>query len=195
MKEKIVRARIGTNSNFYFRCVFKVKVGDIVIVEDNDKNQINALIEEVNLISKDKINFDLEIFNSVLKVVGPNEKLKIFSQPTYPKVKIDKKIKKLWVQDDEFLGYKFKALHKFANYSYTESDSKISVWGNKSSGEIVARVGDVFDDNFIEEMFSYNNPARFTYLLNNIKLHFHRYINNEITLKELENILEKIRNI
>ena len=121
--------------------------------------------------------------------------LKLFKNPVYPKVLIDNKTKKIWIEDNDFLGYKIGNLKKLVNYTHKNADSQISVWGNNCSGTIIARIGDVFDDIFVEETFNYFNQAQFKFMLDAIMLYFHQFINKQISIDDLNFITKDIKHI
>ena len=192
MEVKFVRTRIGDTNDIFFICKINVKIGDIVLVAGNDGEEVKALVEDIKLLPEEKINFDLRLFNEVIKVIGNNKDLKLFKSITYPKVELDKEIDNLWAEDLDFLSYQINDNPPFINYSYLKADSKMTVYGTKLSGYIISRVGDVFDDNFVEHTFGYYNSAQLNYYLKSIKLLYHKYITNDITKDSLEEELRSL---
>lgn len=193
MKEKIIRTRLGNDNSFYFRCPFNVKIDDIVLVKGNDNKDELFLVEEILMVSQEETGIDLNIFKEVIKIVGNNKDLKLFKKANYEKIKISKKTNKKWKETESFLGYKFSGCKKLVSFKHIEKDAIISVWGTKFKGYIVARVGDVFDDCFVEFMFQYFSIEQFNYFMDNIKVEFNKYINKEISKQQINNAINKIR--
>ena len=195
MKEKMIRARLGNDNSFYFRCPLKVKVDDLVLVEGDNNEKQHFLVEEVFMFSEEETGVDLRVFKEVVKVVGNNKDLKLFKKPSYPMVEVSKEINKQWSETSYFLGYAFAGCNKLISLENENSDAIISVWGTNLNGHIVARVGDVFDDHFVEFAFNYYNPEQFKYFMNNIKVEFFKYIHKQISKEQLKKTLDEVRHV